>query len=162
MFEIKNARSFFISFYKYIQMKNIFTFVVLCLIAFTSCAQQTPEVVDMNKHHIVIQFTDGDAESQTSVAGQVKNILNAWPNAEVEVVCHGPGLDLLTTAGSKSSAALKELAAKGVIFSACNNSMKRRNIKKEELLPSVRVVPSAMIQLTLRQEEGWAYVKGGH
>ena len=116
----------------------------------------------MKKHYIVLQFNDGDSESQSAVAGQVKNILNAWPNAEVEVVCHGSGLDLLTTGGTKVKSALEELSAKSVIFSACNNSMRRRNVKKEDLLSTVRVVPSAMIQLTLRQEEGWAYAKGGH
>ncbi len=143
-------------------MKKIFAFAVLCCTASMSLAQQSSDMIDMKKHHIVIQFTDGNSESQTSVTGQVKNILDAWPNAEVEVVCHGPGLDLLTTAGSKSTSALKELSAKGVIFSACNNSMRKRNVKKEDLLSEVRVVPSAMVQLASRQEEGWVYVKGGH
>jgi intracellular sulfur oxidation DsrE/DsrF family protein len=40
--------------------------------------------------------------------------------------------------------------------------MKRRNIKKEDLLSSAVVVPSAIIELTLKQEKGWAYIKGGH
>ncbi len=143
-------------------MKKIFAFIVLCCAACTVFSQQTSEVVDLKKHYIVLQFNDGDSESQKAVAGQVFNILTAWPNAEVEVVCHGSGLELLTTAGSKSSSALAELSLKGVIFSACNNSMRKRNVKKEDLLSTARVVPSAMIQLTLRQEEGWAYVKGGH
>jgi len=30
------------------------------------------------------------------------------------------------------------------------------------LLKASTVVPSAMIELTLKQENGWAYVKGGH
>ncbi|HOX83013.1 MAG TPA: DsrE family protein [Chryseolinea sp.] len=143
-------------------MKKIFAFAVLCCTATMSFAQQNSDMIDMKKHHIVLQFSDGDSESQASVTAQVKNILNAWPNAEIEVVCHGPGLDLLTTAGSKSSSALKELAAKGVIFSACNNTMRKRNLKKEDLLSEVRIVPSAMVQLATRQEEGWAYMKGGH
>jgi intracellular sulfur oxidation DsrE/DsrF family protein len=135
---------------------------LLCLLALQSQAQQNPEALDMKKHRLVMQFTDGDSLSQATVTGQVKNIRTAWPNAEIEVICHGPGLDLLMTSKSKASKALAEWSAQGVVFSACNNTMKRRNIKKEELLPSVQVVPSAMIELTLKQEEGWAYVKGGH
>jgi len=142
-------------------MKKILIAIV-CLIAFRAQAQQSSDVVDMNKHRIVMQFTDADSVSQGTVTAQVKNIRTAWPNAEIEVVCHGGGLDLLMTSKSKASKALAEWSAQGVVFSACNNTMKRRNIKKEELLPTVRVVPSAMIELTLKQEGGWAYVKGGH
>ncbi len=142
-------------------MKNLFL-SLLSLIAISVQAQQNSEALDLKKHKIVMQFTDGDSVSQATVTGQVKNIRTAWPNAEIEVVCHGSGLELLMTAKSKASKAVTDWSAQGVVFSACNNTMKRRNIKKEELLSSVQVVPSAMIELTLKQEEGWAYVKGGH
>ena len=142
-------------------MKNLFL-ALLSIIAISVQAQQNPEALDLKKHKIVMQFTDNDSLSQATVTSQVKNIRAAWPNADIEVVCHGPGLDLLMTSKSKASKQLAEWSAQGVVFSACNNTMKRRNIKKEELLPSVQVVPSAMIELTLKQEEGWAYVKGGH
>lgn len=125
-------------------------------------AQQSDGVVDMKKHKIVMQFTDSDSLSQATVLGQVKNIRTAWPNADIEVVCHGGGLDLLQTKKSKAAAQVAEWSGKGVVFAACNNTMKRKNIKKEDLLNPVIVVPSAMIELTLKQEEDWAYVKGGH
>jgi uncharacterized protein len=125
-------------------------------------AQQNDGVVDMNKHKLVMQFTDSDSLSQATVLGQVKNIRTAWPNADIEVVCHGGGLDLLQTAKSKVTKQIIEWSGKGVVFAACNNTMKRRNIKKEDLLTPVIVVPSAMVELTLKQENNWAYVKGGH
>lgn len=142
-------------------MKNLFL-ALLSITAISVQAQQNSAALDLKKHRIVMQFSDSDSLSQASITGQVKNIRAAWPNAEIEVVCHGPGLDLLMTSKSKVSRAVTDWSAQGVVFSACNNTMKRRNIKKEELLPSVQVVPSAMIELTLKQEEGWAYVKGGH
>lgn len=142
-------------------MKNLFL-ALLSIIAIGVQAQQNSEALDLKKHKIVMQFSDGDSLSQASVIGQVKNIRTAWPNAEIEVVCHGPGLDLLMTSKSKAGKAVTDWSAQGVVFSACNNTMKRRNIKKEELLPSAQVVPSAIIELTLKQEEGWAYIKGGH
>lgn len=126
------------------------------------CAQSDSDVIDLKKHKVVIQFSDSDSLSQASVTGQVKNIRTAWPNAEVELVCHGPGLELLVTSKSKASKAVADWSAQGVTFAACNNTMRRRNIKKEDLLPSVQIVPSAMIELVLKQEKGWAYVKGGH
>jgi uncharacterized protein len=142
--------------------KSFFTVLIIFLTSPVLFAQQGPDVVDLKKHKVVIQFSAGDSLSQASVTLQVKNIRTAWPNAEVELVCHGPGLDLLITSKSKASKAVAEWSAQGVTFAACNNTMRRRNIKKEDLLPSVQVVPSAMIELVLKQEKGWAYVKGGH
>lgn len=143
-----------------------FKFLSTLLLVSLSCsvlrAQSDSDVVDLKKHKVVIQFSDSDSLSQASVTGQVKNIRTAWPNAEVELVCHGPGLELLVTSKSKASKAVADWSAQGVTFAACNNTMRRRNIKKEDLLPSVQIVPSAMIELVLKQEKGWAYVKGGH
>jgi uncharacterized protein len=137
--------------------------IVFILVCTTNLlAQQNDGVVDMKKHKIVMQFTDSDSLSQAIVLGQVKNIRTAWPNADIEVVCHGGGLELLQTTKSKVSSQIVEWGEKGVVFAACNNTMKKRNIKKEDLLTPAIVVPSAMIELTLKQEKGWAYVKGGH
>jgi intracellular sulfur oxidation DsrE/DsrF family protein len=139
-------------------------FILFGLLIFVqnSFAQSADGVVDLKKHKIVMQFSNSDSLSQASVVGQVKNIRNAWPNAEIEVVCHGPGLDLLVGSKSKAADQVTEWSSKGVVFAACGNTMKRRNVKKEDLLSPARVVPSAMIELTLKQEQKWAYVKGGH
>lgn len=138
-------------------MKTLLLLLLCC-----SYAVAQDGLIDKKEHRVVMQFSDGDSLSQVFVTGQVKNIKTAWPNAIVEVVCHGPGLDLLIANKSKASQAVVDWSAQGVTFSACNNTMKRRNVKKEDLLPISQVVPSAMIQLVKKQEEGWAYVKGGH
>lgn len=114
-------------------------------------------------HRIVMQFSSGDSLSQASVLGQVRNIRTEWPDARIEVVCHGPGLDLLTSAGSRIPAAtMADWKSKGVVFAACQNTMRRRGVKAEDLLREATMVPSAMTELVLKQEEGWSYVKGGH
>lgn len=141
---------------------KLFFLVLLVVCSGHLLAQQNDGIVDLKKHKIVMQFTNSDSLSQASVVGQVKNIRTAWPNAQIEVVCHGPGLDLLITNKSKAADQVAEWSGKGVVFAACNNTMKRKNIKKEDLLTPSVVVPSAMIELTLKQEKGWAYVKGAH
>jgi uncharacterized protein len=142
-------------------MKLLTVFLVI-ICSGSLLAQQSDGVIDLKKHKIVMQFSNSDSVSQASVVGQVKNIRTAWPNAQIEVVCHGPGLDLLVASKSKAASQVAEWSGKGVVFAACGNTMKRRNLKKEDLLQSGVVVPSAMIELTLKQEKGWAYVKGAH
>ena len=122
---------------------------------------QSP-VVDTKVHKMVMQFTVGDSLEQVAIVGQVANIRAAWPNAQVEVVCHSSGLDMLTKSKSVVSKELTDLSNKGVVFAVCNNSMKKRNVRKEDLLPQAVVVPSAMVELVTKQEQGWAYLKAAH
>jgi intracellular sulfur oxidation DsrE/DsrF family protein len=143
-------------------MNRITSLFFLLFLSFPLWAQTNDDVVDLKKHKIVMQFSDGDSLSQVSIVGQVKNVRTAWPNAQIEVVCHGPGLDLLITSLSKVSDQVADWNSKGVVFAACNNTMKRRKVKKEDLIPAARVVPSAIVELTLKQERGWSYIKGGH
>ncbi len=142
-------------------MKYLFT-CTLILTTLLSNAQQNPGVIDDKVHKIVMQFTMGDSLEQFAIVGQVRNILTAWPKAKIEVVCHSSGLDLLITAKSKVAKGVAELSEQGVVFAACNNTMRKRNIKKEDMLGASVVVPSAMIELVSKQEEGWAYLKGAH
>jgi uncharacterized protein len=138
------------------------TLLLILLSISVSVAQDQNEVIDREQHKIVMQFSDGDSLAQVIVTGQVKNIKTAWPNAIIEVVCHGQGLDLLMTKNTKAAKEVSAWSAQGVTFAACNNSMRRRNIKKEDLLSVSQVVPSAMVELVRKQEAGWSYVKGGH
>jgi len=113
------------------------------------------------QHRIVMQFNDPDSVSQTRTLLQVQNVRKIWPDAQIEVVCLGGGLDLLMTKNSKASNLVAEWSGKGVIFAACNNTMMNRKVTKEDLLPQAVVVPAAVIELATRQEEGWSYFRGG-
>lgn len=130
--------------------------------SFATTAQKTDGIIDLKVHRIVMQFSAGDSLEQVSIIGQVGNIRTAWPNAQIEVVCHGSGLDMLTTSKSKVARNVLDLSSKGVVFAACNNTMRKRNLKKEDMLPASMIVPSAMLELVSKQEEGWAYLKGAH
>jgi len=124
-------------------------------------AQQSSEVIDLKKHKIVIQFADADSLAQVRVTQQVGNVLRCWPNAEIEIVCLAGGLDLLMTSKSTASKEVADWTAKGIVFAACNNTMKNRNIKKEDLLSQAVVVPSAIVELATKQEQGWSYFRSG-
>jgi uncharacterized protein len=56
---------------------------------------------------------------------------------------------------------LENLVGKGVDFVVCENTLKQRNLKKEGFLPLASFVPSAILELVIRQEQGWIYIKAG-
>lgn len=137
------------------------TATILFLLISIVLPAQRKDSKEPAKHRIVIQFNDPDSVSQVRTLMQVQNVKKIWPDAEIEVVCLGGGLDLLMTKNSKASNLISEWSGKGVIFAACNNTMMNRKVTKEDLLPQAVVVPAAVIELATRQEEGWSYFRGG-
>ncbi|MEX2591703.1 MAG: DsrE family protein [Anditalea sp.] len=121
----------------------------------------TSKVMDEQEHKVIMQVTQADSTQQLVVVGQIRNILKALPNAQIEVVCHSQGLGLLVASQSKAAKHVKELMEHGVVFAACENTMERKKITKKDLLPGVTTVPSGMAELVLKQEMGWIYVKAG-
>lgn len=137
-------------------------FLFAFFIAITSMqAQEEAPVVDKKKHKIVIQLTSADTNVHKAVVRQIGNILEAAPNSKVEVVCHSAGISLLQTAQTKQAAKITELKNKGVDFRACQNTMRERKIKREELLPESGMVPSGVMEVVKKQEKGWAYLRAG-
>ena len=135
--------------------------IMFGFLSIVASAQQNSEVIDLKKHKIVIQFADADSLAQVRVTQQVGNVLRCWPNAEIEIVCLAGGLDLLMTNKSTASKEVADWTAKGIVFAACNNTMKNPNIKKEDLLSQAVVVPSAIVELATKQEQGWSYFRSG-
>ena len=88
--------------------------------------------------------------------------MSAAANAQLEIVCHGPGLDLLLKERSTVQNEMQELNKKyKVIFVACEASMRRRGIDKAQLLPFVLTVPLASLEISSRQQDGYSYIKAG-
>jgi intracellular sulfur oxidation DsrE/DsrF family protein len=140
--------------------KTTLTILIVMLMPMLLVAQKKKQETPA-KHKIVIQLNEADSVSQVRAVMQVENIRKVWADAEIELVCLGMGLDLLTNKNSKVRTQIETWSAKGVTFAACNNTMTVRNIKKEDLLPQAVVIPAAVIELATKQEAGWSYFRGG-
>jgi uncharacterized protein len=77
------------------------------------------------------------------------------------VVAHGKGLGLLRTTNTAMAERLKTISDAGVTLSACENTMRRLNVKKEDLLPFAVTVDSGVAEVVRKQEAGWSYIKAG-
>ena len=137
-------------------MKRILI-VVLLFIAANALFGQSKQ------HQIVFDFTKQDTASFSMMVRQAKNIMNITGNARLEVVCYGPGLDLLMKEKTNVQREIQELQAKfNVKFVACEFTMKRRGINKSQLLDQITTVPAAVLEISTRQQEGWTYIKAGY
>ena len=135
--------------------KIIFFIITIFLFASVIFAQQ-------KQHKIVFDFTKADTASFSTIVRHAKNIMSMTGNAKLEVVCHGPGLDLLMKNKTTVQKEIEELNKLKVVFAACNETMKRRGVDKSQLLSQAIVVPAAILEISLKEQEGWSYVKEGY
>ncbi|MCW5899127.1 MAG: DsrE family protein [Flavobacteriales bacterium] len=113
------------------------------------------------QHRIVMQLVSGDTLVHKGLMRQLRNIREAAPTAHVEVVCHGPGLDLLMSDRSVVQGKVKEFATQGIVFIACENTLRERDLDRASVIPEAGFVKAGIIHIVERQEDGWSYVKAG-
>ena len=131
-------------------------FILLCTCANFVLSQDRP-------HKIIFDFTKNDTASFTTMVRHIKNIMTAARNSKLEIVCHGPGLDLLMKDKTIVQKEIVELHKKyNVVFVACEATMLRRNINKSQLLSVTGTVPFGNLEISLKQQEGWSYIKAGY
>ncbi len=141
-------------------MKKIILLFVLGLIVSTPSVF-AQKVVSTKAHKALFHLTNNDTLVHKAMIKQINNTLTAGPNTKIEVVCHNNGIEMLMTAKTHQAKAIAELKAKGVVFAACENTMRERKIEKSEILPEAIYVPSGVFEVILKQEQKYSYIKAG-
>lgn len=120
-----------------------------------AAAEPTSKVV----YHI------NDATLAGPALGNIRNHLNAEPNAKIVVVTHGKGIDfLLEGAEDKNknpyNVTVQTLKERGVEFKVCNNTLVSRKIDKSKVIPEADIVPSGVAEIgKLQFKEHYVYLK---
>lgn len=119
---------------------------------------------DGKKYHVIFEMSAGE---QPRLEGVIRNIDNLKialgpENVAVELVLHGQAILSYTKDKTSLASEWERLAKSGVTLLACNNSLKMRNIPKENLLPNIKVVDSAVAELVRKQHAGWQYIRNGN
>ena len=138
-------------------MKNLFLMVIMLISAHSITAQTTTN----KQHKIVFQLTTDDTLAHKSLMKQLNNITSVAPDTKIEVVCHGPGLNMLVKGKSPVQEKITALIMKDIVFMACEFSMSERNVSKDKIIPEAGFVKAGIIEIVTRQEEGWSYIKSG-
>ena len=82
-------------------------------------------------------------------------------NVQIEVVCLGPGLSMIMKKDTRFQERIEKFAESGVVFAACENTMKGMHVTKDDLLAVDITVPSGVAEVVKKQEAGWSYIKSG-
>lgn len=138
-----------------------YLFVLTLLVGSISIAQAQNNTY--KKHLIVMQLTSADTVVHKGLIRQLNNLKNGWGDTvNIEVVCHGPGIELLMNNKTKLSTQISQLQKRGIDFVACENTMLEKKINKDEIVPNMTFVRMGIGEIILKQEQGWHYIKAGN
>ena len=89
----------------------------------------------------------------------VRNLLrDAQEEVEIVVVANAEAVDGYTK-DFKLAHVMTKQSAKGVVFEACANAVKAHDLDKDDILDFVEIIPNSMIELIVKQQEGFAYIR---
>ncbi len=113
---------------------------------------------------VVYHLVDGLDQAARALAN-IRNHLRAEPGVQIVVVANGNGIKFLLKGaqdreGKPFDAAVSALAAQGVEFRVCRNTMTAHKIPESDLLPEARLVPSGVAEVArLQAREGFVYLR---
>ena len=131
--------------------KTLLLTLFVALISFAASAQI---------HKVVVQLNTSDTLVWHGALKNISNLQTALgPTTQIELVAHGSGIGILIDGKTTQKSRIAELAASGVLFKACENTIRERKIDRSTILTQAGTVPSGVAEVVLKQEAGWAYLK---
>lgn len=121
-------------------------------------------------YQIIFHLDENDKERMNLVLNNVSNVLKHFNDmnreVEIEVITYSGGLHLLRDDTSPVKSRIQNFADtySNVKFIACGNTIKGMTKKEGKAPPimkldNVKVVPSGVIQILERQDDGWHYIR---
>jgi intracellular sulfur oxidation DsrE/DsrF family protein len=142
-------------------MKTFFSILCLLVIGTSPLSAQKKASGD-RLHMVVIQLTSGDTLAWKGAVKNITHLLDTWGDkVKIELVAHGSGVEFLIVGKSTQEQKVADLASKGVRFLACENSLRDRKLTRENVLTAASTVPSGVVEVVTKEEDGWSYLKAG-
>lgn len=109
---------------------------------------------------VVIQVSDNDPKKWNLALNNAQNVQQdlGKDNVAVEIVAYGPGLPMLKM-DSEAGARIADAMSAGVKVVACENTMRKTHLTKEDMLPNISYVKSGVPYLMKKQTEGYSYIR---
>ena len=150
-------------------MKKLTYLFSLIVLAIAPAMAQTSETgafrgaeATKSRYRAVYQLNTADTSVISHALANIQNALNdprLKGKLDMELVVYGGANILYRKDKPQYEQQLQNLQKQGVILAMCENTMRMRKIKREDLFPFVSYVPTANGELIIRQEDGWAVIR---
>ena len=109
---------------------------------------------------IVIQVSDGSPTTWNQALNVVGNLREAYgPGTDIEIVAFGQGINMLKLDAPVASRLVDAQKAQGAKVYACENSMGRQKLSRDDMAPGLIYVRAGVEQIITRQREGWVNLR---
>jgi len=141
-------------------MKFFISLIMLVGVLFSETQYAIPKPSMDNPRKIVFSITSGDDEIIHHVLGSANNVLKAYgpENVEMEIVAYSKGINMLLKNDRKIAERVDTLMQYDVVFIACENTMRTKNIKESDLIDGTEIVTAGIVELVERMKDGWVHV----
>jgi intracellular sulfur oxidation DsrE/DsrF family protein len=149
-------------------MKRILVPFLATIVGAAALLQAPLAVAAEKSHKLAIHVDENSADRMNLVLNNAKNVTKYYKakgeEVEIEIVAYGPGLHMLRADTSPVKTRIVTFAAtyENVAFRSCGNTlnaMTKKEGKAPPLLDIAEGVPSGVVHLMERQEEGWSYIR---
>ena len=115
-----------------------------------------------SKHRVLLAVSSPDPTDWQMVMHNAANLIQGMrpESVDIEILAFGSGIGILKL-DSPVRSEIESLQKADVHFVACANSMRAAHLTITDLVQSTAVVPSGIVEIVRKQEEGWSYIKGG-
>ena len=112
------------------------------------------------KHGVVFHVTDSSPAKWNQALNNAANLQKAMgkENMDIEIVVNGDGLGMMMF-DSVVANRMTDAINNGVHLLACGATMKAKKVAEKDLHEGVKVVPGGVVEVMMKQEAGWTYIK---
>ena len=140
--------------------RRIFVLFGAALLAGALLSTQAHAQTAPVKNKVVFQVSDNDPAKWGLTLNNAQNIQTdlGADTVDMEIVVYGPGIGMLkgdSPMAQRIASALKT----GVRVVACENTMKAQKLVHADMLPNIGYVPSGVVELMQKQQQGYAYIR---
>jgi len=142
-------------------MRYLVLFLTWTLFLFADTTFAEPKPSLDAPRQIVFSVTEGSDEAINHVLSSANNVLKFYgpEKVQMEIVAYSGGIRMLLKKDPKIAERVRTLMLYDVTFVACGNTMRTKNITKEQLIDDVEVVTAGIVEMIERVKEGWIYIK---
>ena len=109
---------------------------------------------------VVFQMSDGESAKWSLALNNMHNLQVdlGGDQVDLELVAYGPGIGMLK-ADSPMAQRISDMLKTGAKLVACENTMKAMKLVHADMLPGIGYVPSGVVELVRKQQQGHAYIR---
>ena len=109
---------------------------------------------------IVVQVSDGNPVTWNQALNVVGNLREVYgTDTQIELVAFGQGINMLKFDAPVSSRLIEAQKNLGAKVYACENSMAKNKLSRNDMAPDVVYVRAGVEHIITRQREGWVNLR---